>query len=258
MEKGIKEFYDLRLKANAPIELSGGETIEQGETVVHFNTVLELVAQTDSRPALARGGRSNSAEVIWNDIEETYLQFSKGTLNQRSFSIMANSFYHTSSNPIELTQEESLEADENGEIELEYEPILLFIRDKETGAKNKTWTKVGNKKILVGKAYSEWMVEYTHLYSKSYTIYEIGRELYNHFLFFESKVRLKDDETGLTTTGIIQIPKFRVMSDLSVTVGLTSSPIIGNFGGIGYPTGGRGERSIATIHLLSEDIDTEL
>lgn len=258
MEKGLKEFYKLRLKAIQPITIKD-RTIQPGETIVFFDTVLALGMEGIVAPRVARGGQGNSAEIIWDDISEIMIQFSKGTLNKESFSVMANSCYYKSdaTESIEITETEFAESDEDCLIELKYDPVTAFVRERDSG-KALSFVKNGEKTLEIENPYVDVIVDYTFLYSKTKTCYDIGQELYRSFVELESRVRLKDDETGLTTTGIIKIPKFKVMSDLSVAVGIASSPVVGNFGGIAYRTGRGGDARIATIQLLNEDIDTEI
>jgi hypothetical protein len=57
----------------------------------------------------------------------------------------------------------------------------------------------------------------------------IGRELISGFISLEGKTRVKDDITGQTKTGIIKIPKLKIMSSLSMVLGTNANPVVGSF-----------------------------
>ena len=71
----------------------------------------------------------------------------------------------------------------------------------------------------------------------------------------EGKTRLKDDKTGNNVTGLIVIPKMKMVSDLSVRLGEDASPTVANFAAIGYPTGERGRKTVCEMAILDRDID---
>jgi hypothetical protein len=54
-------------------------------------------------------------------------------------------------------------------------------------------------------------------------------------------MRVKDDVTGKVTTGIIKIPKLRLMSDLSMRVGSDAIPQVGRIDAVAVPEGVRGQ-----------------
>ena len=51
--------------------------------------------------------------------------------------------------------------------------------------------------------------------------------MFNGFLELEGKTRVKDDTSGLITTGIIKIPKLKLMSGLSIRLGAQANPVVG-------------------------------
>jgi hypothetical protein len=55
----------------------------------------------------------------------------------------------------------------------------------------------------------------------------VGRPLTNGYLSLSGKTRVKDEITGQVTTGIINIPKLKLMSDLSMRLGDNATPIMG-------------------------------
>jgi hypothetical protein len=49
---------------------------------------------------------------------------------------------------------------------------------------------------------------------------KVGRRLIEGYLRLEGKTRLKDDNTGQVVTGLIVIPRLKLMSDLSMRLGI--------------------------------------
>ena len=57
----------------------------------------------------------------------------------------------------------------------------------------------------------------------------MGKQLIPGFLRLEGKTRVKDDISGKVRTGIIEIPKLKLMSDLSMRLGKNANPVAANF-----------------------------
>ena len=61
--------------------------------------------------------------------------------------------------------------------------------------------------------------------------------------------------TGHTTTGVIKIPKLKLMSGLSMRLGRNSDPYVANFRGVAYPDIGPNGKRVCDFYILPEDID---
>jgi len=86
----------------------------------------------------------------------------------------------------------------------------------------------------------------------------IGQALTRGYLSLNGKMRVKDDDTGKVKTGIIRIPKLRLMSDLSIRVGNDAIPQVGRFDAIAVPEGARGQSKVMEIIFLNDDIDADM
>jgi hypothetical protein len=82
--------------------------------------------------------------------------------------------------------------------------------------------------------------------------------LTNGYLSLEGKTRVKDDITGQVTTGIIKIPKLKLMSDLSMRLGQDAVPVVGRLDAIAVPTGERGHKKVMELIFLNDDIDSDM
>ena len=71
-------------------------------------------------------------------------------------------------------------------------------------------------------------------------------------------MRVKDDITGKVKTGIIKIPKLRLMSDLSMRVGSDAIPQVGRLDAVAVPEGTRGQSKVMEIIFLNDDIDADM
>ena len=86
----------------------------------------------------------------------------------------------------------------------------------------------------------------------------VGRPLTQGYLSLMGKMRVKDDITGKVKTGIIKIPKLRLMSDLSMRVGSDAIPQVGRLDAVAVPEGGRGQSKVMEIIFLNDDIDADM
>ena len=82
-------------------------------------------------------------------------------------------------------------------------------------------------------------------------------DLWNSREKLELRMMKPDDTTGQVVTGIIKIPKLKLMSDLSISLGAQASYAVGNFQAIGVPVGTRGSSYVSEFCLLETDIDSD-
>jgi len=59
-------------------------------------------------------------------------------------------------------------------------------------------------------------------------------------------------------TGIIKIPKLKLMSDLSIKLGIQASPVVGTFKAVGIPVGSGRSSYVSEFCFLEDDIDSDL
>ena len=88
--------------------------------------------------------------------------------------------------------------------------------------------------------------------------FQIGKQAFPGYVSLEGKTKIKDDTTGQIRTGIIRIPKLKIVSNLSVTLGERANPAVGTFYGVGYPTGVRGNSIVMETCILNDDIDSDI
>lgn len=104
----------------------------------------------------------------------------------------------------------------------------------------------------------EVIVNYTFNYINSVFDYKIGQKLINGFVELEGRTRVKDDVSGQVVTGIIKIPKLKLLSELSVRLGDQASPVVGRFQAMGVPVGSRGNTYVSEFIILGDDIESDL
>jgi hypothetical protein len=135
------------------------------------------------------------------------------------------------------------------------EPI--FVYDKNTGKRIVDFT-FGDNTVTTGQNYQELVVDYYYNYDNGYSILSFGRGLANGYLSLEGKTRVKDDITGQVTTGIIKIPKLKLLSNLSMRLGQDAIPLVGRLDAVAIPTGERGHKKVMELIFLSDDIDSDM
>ena len=68
-EFGLKELYDLTLKATYPIEMEG-RVFEAGEVIARFDKIQLANFREITSRANATGGKGNVNHVVWEDSKE--------------------------------------------------------------------------------------------------------------------------------------------------------------------------------------------
>ena len=257
----FKEFENVRLKATYNIEI-GNRIIEPGETIVKFDKIqIAGLNEMVSRVA-ARGGYGNRARVFWENTKEHRINFAQGVFSKEQLALLSNSRLITIGNnlSVAITEREILESDENGIITLARMPCAtspIFVYKKDDGEKITNFTTDGQE-ISITDPFVDVIVDYTFDYNNGAKDILIGRKFLNGFLELEGRTKIKDDTTGSVITGIIRVPHFKLMSDLSITLGTRASPIVANFYGVGVPVGSRDVTYVSDFCFLSDDIESDL
>ena len=258
---GMKELYEVALKATDPREINN-RIIEEGETIALFDNI--QIANLDEVKGLvtANGGFDNRAHVFWETTKEINLYFTQGIFSKTHLALMSNAKLYTIdtlADNYKVQKIEVLESDENGIITFEKTPQKekLFIYDSD-GNKIIDYEFVDGNHINIKESYKEVNVYYYFLYNNGVTQMRVGQKLIEGFVSLEGKTRLRDDKTGKIVTGIIKIPKLKLMSDLSIRLGRNASPLVANFRAIGCPIGAKGNKTVLDMYFLEDDIDSDI
>ena len=254
---GIKELYDVKLKANFPMTI-GNKNYEVGETIIRFDKI--QVAALDERKSRrsARGGFGNTRLIDWENTDEVSFSLSEGIISKVGLALLSNSILTKIEDErgIVIPYSQSLESNNEGKFETKFNPIndnTLFIYNEENGEKIKPINIDGNI-ITIKEKFTKIIIDYTFNYINKSENYLIGKRLFDGYLKLEGKIRLRDDEDGHIKTGIIEMPKIKIMNDLKMRLGRDVSPYVYQFNIIGVPVGARNDRYVCKISIL----DTEL
>ena len=259
-EFGLKELYDLTLKATFPIEMDGRK-FETGEVIARFDKIqLANFREITSRIS-ANGGKSNPALIIWEDPKEIQLTFSQGVFSKRQFALLSNAnlLKKAPEESVLISEHYSGESDVNGRISLGRENISqVFVYDAKTYDKIKPISVDLERGVIVlAKNFQDVEIDYQYRYVNDMSIMKIGQKLIGGFLLLEGKARVKDDITGKTHTAILRIPRLKLVSDLSMRLGREAGPLLANFAAIGYPGVGK-DKMVMEMLFLNDDIDAEM
>lgn len=256
----FKVLEQVRLKVTQNIEING-RSFEEGETIAYFDRIQVAGLNELKDYVAARGGFDNRAHVFWETTKEVRLTFSQGVFSSTQFGLLnnANVIRIEQDDPILITKQEILEVKQDGFIDTTEQPYdRIFCYLKETG--QKIYGRLVENKLYVGAlyAYQDMIVEYRYNYTGGATVAKIGQNYLRGFLELEGKTRVKDDTSGLITTGIIKIPKLKLMSGLSIKLGAQASPVVGNFNAVGVPVESRHESYVVEFDFLNNDIDSDM
>ena len=276
---GIKELYEVVLKAKVPMQF-GSRHLEEGEPVLYFENVSISLLSERNYPIMARGGWSNMPRVIWEDRSEVRFSLTEGVMSSISMGILL------SANMTEKVQGESMfvpkregpfTLDEENTFTLEHMPILpprkkVFIYEYERDvAQRKVYGEILETKIdLLGEqrpkirvnnadATKRYVVDYYYEYKDEALIYLIQKERFNGLFTLEGKFYSKDENNGLNYTNLIYMPKVRVVSDINLRLGERADPTTSVFNIVGMPEKTDDSNNlILKITRLNGDIDADI
>lgn len=256
-EFGFKELEKVVLKTTFPLE-AGGKHYEEGEVIAEFDKI-QIAGFREKKDSIsARGGFDNRALVTWETTKEIDVTFSQGVFSKTQFALMSGGQQIPKTHSeVKIHTSENLQTDEDGILETKY-PVSekFFIYDLETKEKVKDYTLVEENKIKI-EPMKEYKIDYNYLYKGAADGLIIGRPFLKGYVSLEGRTRFKDDETGHVKTGIIKIPRLKIMSDLSISMGKKASPIVGVFKGVACPVGERNNQRVLEIYYLDDDIDSD-
>ena len=260
-EFGLKELYDLTLKATYPIEMEGRK-FEPGEVIARFDKIQIANFKELTSRISANGGKHNPALVIWEDPREIQLSFTQGVFSKRQLALLSNANLIKSApaDKILLSARFEGESNEDGKIYLGKENITnVFVYNAKTFEKiNPINVDLEKGVIVIGEVYCDVEVDFQYEYTNDVSIMSIGQKLIGGFLLLEGKTRVKDDITGKTRTAILRIPRLKLVSDLSMRLGREAGPLLANFAAIGYPVGNGKDKKVMEMLFLNDDIDAEM
>lgn len=257
----LKDLYDVVIKCTYPMEVNGRK-FEPGEVIAKFDEIQISNFQEIKSSIAARGGFDNRARVYWDSTKEVQLAFTQGVFSKTQFALLvgAKVIYCAEDDKIEISQRDELETDKEGILTLKRIPAgKIFFYDADSGAQieQACYEKVEENQYKFCDAYKMIVADYTFYYNANSSVVKIGRQLTNGFLSLEARTKVKLDGTGNIKTGIIKIPKLKLMSELSMRLGEQSSPITGTFMATAIPVGERGNTEIMDIIFLEDDIDID-
>lgn len=258
MDKGsFTDLYSVFLKSTYDMRV-GNREIKEGETIAVFDNIQASGLTEGIKTVTAKGGLGNAPRVYWETPTEISLNFTQGVFNKTQFGLMVNSqlLQLDENTSTELTFQEALESDENGKIKLKYTPIRDLYIYKTDGSRITDY-KIEDKTITISAPYVETIVNYVFEYTNGGCCYKIGAPLTKGFLSLEGRTRVKDEETGQVVTGIIKIPKLKLLSNFSIRLGKQSNPVLGKFNAVGIPVGSR-DQYVMEFYILDDDIESDI
>ena len=287
---GIKELYEVVLKAKAPMQF-GERFLEEGEPVLYFEKINMALLSEKNSPIMARGGWSNMPRVIWEDRSEVQFSLTEGVMNNIGMGVLlsAGVSYVKKDEGIVVQKTEGPKklVSDNDDTHLFYlehwpvEPnvkkafIYQFERDtiqkkvygKRIFGKISPWdntierpcVKVYEDKELQIEAddSKQYVIDYYYNYENEALVYTVEKERFNGLFTLEGKFYSKDETKGINYTNIIYMPKVRVVSDINLRLGEKADPTISVFNIIGLPESKVGNKNglILEIMHLNENID---
>ena len=254
----FKDLEKVSLKATSNIEI-GNKQFVQGETLAYFDKIQIASLDEERDVRVAEGGYGNPSLVFWDTTKELRLRFTQGVFSEEHFALLTNARLIEQVNvPILISEEEIKETSEQRTITLKHAPVgTIFVYNKNTGARITNFT-VSGATLTFESSYLEVLVRYNYNYINKIYDYKIGRRLVNGFVELEGRTRVKDDVSGQVVTGILKIPKLKLLSELSIKLGEQATPVVGRFDALCLPVGSRGNTYVTDFVILSDDIDSDL
>ena len=261
-EVGIKDLEHVVLKAKQDMYL-GGRDFKAGEPILYFRNIQIALLTEDTRVIAAKGGYLNKTRVIWEDRQDTTFQFSNGTLNELSLEMLLGTNI-IKSYEVHIPFQEHLVIGDKGKVYLSHTPVYTKPRFyKVFQAENvqhyitiEPLEEDGNNVVFPEK-YVDWEIvaDYYFLPKDGAQIYTMARERKSNLYTLEATFYLKDENDGLLHTGILEMPKVYIMSNINLRMGERADPTVGTFRIMAMPDMLDGVAdTVCRVTYLDEDI----
>lgn len=261
-ELGIKDLEHVVLKAKSPMIL-GSKNFKPGEPILYFRNIQIALLSENTRVIAARGGYLNKSRVIWEDRDDTTFQFSNGTLNPFSLNLLLEANM-LSSYEVNVPFSEVLEIQDDGTVYLSHLPIenrprfykVFEVENIQHYEEIKPLEEQGQKvRFSKEHASKTIMADYYFLPKNGSQIYTMARERKSNLYTLEATFQLKDENDGLIHTGILEMPKVYIMSNINLRMGERADPTVGTFRIVAMPDTLDGTAdTVCRITYLDEDI----
>lgn len=290
---GLKELYDVSIRLNNPTEFNG-KKFHTNEAVLFFKTAEIANISEEKMTRQARGGYHNVPLINWEVDKEMDFAITHGVLSPVSLALLSNSKIEKPNVKSVCYNEELHTYEENDYcyVDLKYKPNhlnyqlgaqgnpcfkpmpigrrpelmlkplppskdkFIFVYDMETGKRIDDFEVYCNRlffKTEVRKVY----VDYTFNYEDDIKVIKVGDRLFNGFLNLSAKMSVKDEKSGEVTTAILEIPKIKLSSNLSMRLGKNyESATVSDFYFTGYPDENirREKQSVCKISFLDKEL----
>lgn len=252
-EMGIKDLEYVVLKAKEEMIL-GDKVFEPGEPVLYFKNIQIALLTEDTRVIAAQGGFLNQPRVVWEDRNNTIFQFSNGTLNPISLNLLLEAnVLRREGTSVPYSQFISKDYVKVDKVQGIATFTLKYNIDKDKKRFYYTYDYDNLQKplivvseesdkngtIVVVKLPDSWdkideydggiMVDYYFVPKKDPIIYSMDRERKSNLYTLEATFYLKDENDGLLHTGILEMPKVYIMSNINLRMGERADPTVGTF-----------------------------
>ena len=258
-EFGLKELYDVTLRTLSELRIKD-RTYSPGEVVALFDKIIISNFDENRKFITAHGGFDDRDLIWWETSRNLNLTFSQGIFSKTQFALMQNGkLFDLEDSTTYISRREILESNEEGIVKTKdaiSEKFAFFVYD--TDYKPIEFSLIDSNTISIEDSFKEVIVDFYTEYKKGSVLLRIGQQFTNGYFLLEGKTRVKDDITGQTKTGILIIPKLKLVSDLSMRLGQDATPLVGVFNGVACPVDDRGTKRVLDIILLEDDIDSDI
>lgn len=266
---GIKELYDVTIRAKQPIEIYGRK-FDINESILTFSRVDIGVLNEDRTNVQATGGYHNVPLINWETDKDVTFSITNGLLSPISWALLTNSkVLKNNKQSINYMEKVKVICDENYSFaDLKYcpnpippmgvqgnpnnEPLPMGRREDlplkplppshikwifcydEKGNKIKDFNIINNR-LYFKNDYDYIYCDYTFDFCDDCKIIEVGNRLMNGFYSLTGKFSSKAYGNGDVTTGIINIPKIKINNSLSMKLGTDIDySVVSDFSFTGY------------------------
>lgn len=259
-EMGLKDLEHVVLKAKNDMTL-GDRVFEAGEPVLYFQNIQVALLSEQTRMIAARGGYLNQPHVVWEDRNDTTFEFSNGTLNPLSMNMLLDANVLCQIDR-KIPCHEVVTVQSDGKAYLSHDPDYSKKRFYYIFAAGNHQTRVrpleeNGKTLTFGKEYSDTtlLADYYFAPQETPLSYLMDRERKTHLYTLEATFYMKDENDGLLHTGILEMPKIYIMSNINLRMGERADPTVGTFRVVALPDNiDNHEAMICRIDYLDEDI----
>lgn len=252
---GIKDFYEVSFIPLEDIEM-GGQIYSKDEPILRIEKPQLLTFGANDITRAARGGFDNLNLVEWSKIDEVQGVLQLGVTSKVSMAMaIGMELKKEIDSQLTIPMSERFFVGISQEVRLKYEPagnIRVYVIEEDNRVREILDYEIEETTLILEEKGIDIEVVYDFLYEGEEEYIKIGSPNLQGYFRFVGKFYYTDEYTQEQRTGIIEIPRVKILTNFQLSLGRNTTPQISNLYFSANPIGDKYSKEFLRIRFLDK------